>query len=241
MSMPRAGDQPVPNRETRATPWRTLSAGQTCSWPRRALLSVQHSSGRPTFSAGGPSHRVLAGPARGRETDIALGDFNSAADGSATHTYAALTKRFRDGWLANDDSGLTCCQDQKQTNLTSKLATRIDLVLSRRGAKAVKTRRVGVTPFQASPAAVAIRPRWRGGHPPARLIKQRKDRASWTPARTVARVGPATASRTTVGHCVLRTTVGHCVLRTTAGQLRASRTTVRMILVLLAGSDPPHD
>src|SRR6478672_9608963 len=33
----------------------------------------------------------LAGPARGRGADIALGDFNSAADGSTTATYAALT------------------------------------------------------------------------------------------------------------------------------------------------------
>ena len=100
----------------------------------------------------------LAGPARGRGTDIALGDFNSAADGSTTHTYAALTKRFRDAWLVNDDPGLTCCQDQTLTNPTSKLATRIDLVLSRRGAKTVKTHRVGVTPFQASP------PLWPSDH-----------------------------------------------------------------------------
>ena len=93
----------------------------------------------------------LAGPARGRDADIALGDFNSAADGGATHSYAAPTKRFGGAWLANDEPGWACCQDQKQTNPTSKLATRIDLVLSRWGAKAVKTRRVGVTPLQTSP------------------------------------------------------------------------------------------
>jgi len=46
--------------------------------------------------------------------------------------------------------------------------------------------------------------------------------------------------RTTVVHCVLRTTVVHCVLRTTVVHC-VLRTTVRMILVLLAGSDPPHD
>ncbi len=100
----------------------------------------------------------LAGPARGRGTDIALGDFNSAADGSTTHTYAALTKRFRDAWLVNDDPGLTCCQDQKLTNPTSKLAIRIDLVLSRRGAKTVEAHQVGVTPFQPSP------PLWPSDH-----------------------------------------------------------------------------
>lgn len=93
----------------------------------------------------------LAGPARGRGTDIALGDFNSAADGSTTPTYAALTKRFRDAWLVNDDPGVTCCQDPTLTNPTSKLYIRIDLVLIRRGARAVEAHRVGATPFEATP------------------------------------------------------------------------------------------
>jgi endonuclease/exonuclease/phosphatase family metal-dependent hydrolase len=100
----------------------------------------------------------LAGPARGRGTDIALGDFNSRADGSTTDTYAALTERFRDAWLVNDDPGVTCCQDPTLTNPGSQLATRVDLILSRRGAKAVEAHRVGTAPFQASP------PLWPSDH-----------------------------------------------------------------------------
>jgi endonuclease/exonuclease/phosphatase family metal-dependent hydrolase len=100
----------------------------------------------------------LAGPARGRGADIALGDFNSAASGTTTATYTALTKRFRDAWLVNDDPGLTCCQDPTLANPTSRFATRLDLILSRHGAKAVEAHRVGVTPFQASP------PLWPSDH-----------------------------------------------------------------------------
>ena len=100
----------------------------------------------------------LAGPARGRGADIALGDFNSAADGSTTATYAALTSRFRDAWRINDDPGPTCCQDPTLTNPESKLAIRIDLILSRRGARPVEAHRVGVAPFQAKP------PLWPSDH-----------------------------------------------------------------------------
>ena len=93
----------------------------------------------------------LAGPARGRGTDLALGDFNSAADGSTTDTYAALTDQFRDAWRGNDDPGVTCCQDPTLTNSTSQLGIRVDLILSRRGAKPVEAHRVGTAPFRASP------------------------------------------------------------------------------------------
>ena len=94
----------------------------------------------------------LAGPARGRGTDIVLGDFNSAADGSTTDSYAALTGRFRDAWRVNDDDpGVTCCQVPTLTNPTSQLTIRIDLILSRRSAKPIEAHRVGITPFRASP------------------------------------------------------------------------------------------
>lgn len=100
----------------------------------------------------------LAGPARGRGTDIAVGDFNSAADGSTTATYAALTRRFRDAWSVNNGPGLTCCQDPTLTNPDSRFSVRIDLILSRQGAKAVEAHRVGIAPFQARP------PLWPSDH-----------------------------------------------------------------------------
>lgn len=94
----------------------------------------------------------LAGPALGRGADIVTGDFNSAADGSTTTSYAQLTKRFRDAWRVNGaDPGLSCCENETLTNLSPSLTSRIDLVLSRSGAKAVSAVLVGATPFQAAP------------------------------------------------------------------------------------------
>lgn len=100
----------------------------------------------------------LAGPARARGTVIAVGDFNSAADGSTTSSYAALTSRFRDAWSIHPRwSGFTCCQNGTLTNPTSELASRIDLVLVR-GAGVRTARVVGNTPFQAAP------PFWASDH-----------------------------------------------------------------------------
>ncbi len=105
----------------------------------------------------------LAGPARGG-TIIAVGDFNSAADGSTTTSYAQLTApgRFRDAW---DESllgpGFSCCQDSNTpplapgalNNPVSTLHSRIDLVLGRGAARPIgdATVLVGDTPFQAQP------------------------------------------------------------------------------------------
>jgi endonuclease/exonuclease/phosphatase family metal-dependent hydrolase len=98
----------------------------------------------------------LAGPARGRGADIAVGDFNSAADGSTTASYALLTKRFRDAWRVNrGDPGLTCCQNETLTNPVPQLRSRIDLVLSRGGAKAVRAVVVGAAPVRATPPLYA--------------------------------------------------------------------------------------
>jgi endonuclease/exonuclease/phosphatase family metal-dependent hydrolase len=93
----------------------------------------------------------LAGPARGDGAVIATGDFNSAADGSTTTTYAALTSRFVDAWSTNRHSpGLTCCQSSPLSNPVTQLASRIDLVLGRRGARPTEAHLVGATPFQAT-------------------------------------------------------------------------------------------
>ena len=103
----------------------------------------------------------LAGPALGPGADVAVGDFNSAADGSTTTTYASLTKRFKDAWLVKanrGDPGLTCCQNETLTNPVSQLGSRIDLVLSRQGAKSLAADVVGDVPFQAVP------PLWASDH-----------------------------------------------------------------------------
>ena len=112
----------------------------------------------------------LAGPAKGG-TVIATGDFNSAADGSTTTSYAQLTApgKLRDAW---DESvlgeGLTCCQSSTTpplapgalNNPVSTLRTRIDLVLSRGAARSVPDRAVvvGDVPFQGAP------PFWASDH-----------------------------------------------------------------------------
>jgi len=105
----------------------------------------------------------LAGPAKGG-TVIATGDFNSAADGSNTGSYALLTApgKFRDLW--NEEllgPGYTCCQRSNTpplapgalNNPVSTLDTRIDLILSRGAARPAwpKAELVGDTQFQAEP------------------------------------------------------------------------------------------
>lgn len=84
-------------------------------------------------------------------TVIAVGDFNSAADGSNTTTYAALTSDyFRDAWWAGSGPELTCCQNESLSNATSELDKRIDLVLTH-AAHPVDAYVVGATPFRATP------------------------------------------------------------------------------------------
>ena len=103
----------------------------------------------------------LAGPGRGG-TIIATGDFNSAADGSTTTSYAQLTApgKYRDAWdEATLGSGSTCCQRSNTpplapgalNNPASTLDTRIDLVLGRGSARAESAVVVGDTPFQVVP------------------------------------------------------------------------------------------
>ena len=155
-SRPSHPRSPVPPR-SRSTAAGSPSTGATGA--RRFHLSSTHlEQGSVPAVQVAQAAEFLAGPARGRGADIALGDFNSAADGSTTATYAALTQRFRDAWLVNRAPGLTCCRNPTLTTPSPALATRIDLVLSRRGAKAVEAHRVGVAPFQASP------PLWPSDH-----------------------------------------------------------------------------
>lgn len=98
----------------------------------------------------------LAGPAKGG-TVVATGDFNSAADGSTTGSYAQLTApgKFRDAWdEAQLGPGLTCCQEPTLSNSEPTLQTRIDLILSRGAARSDGDEAEvvgGDTPFQMEP------------------------------------------------------------------------------------------
>ena len=102
----------------------------------------------------------LAGPARADGAVIATGDFNSAADGSTTRTYAILTKSyFDDAWDTNPgDPGFSCCQNETLTNPASQSSTRIDLVLTHAASRALDAVLVGDMPFEANP------PFWASDH-----------------------------------------------------------------------------
>lgn len=97
------------------------------------------------------AQEFLAGPAFGPGADIAVGDFNSAADGSTTTSYASLTSAFNDAWVVNGgDPGYTCCQHPTLTNPVTRAGSRIDLVLSHGDVAPVAARLVGNVPFQAT-------------------------------------------------------------------------------------------
>lgn len=97
--------------------------------------------------------RVVKAPG----TVIAVGDFNSAADGSQTASYGMLTADyFRDAWWAGEGAGLTCCQDEDLA-LSSPFGTRIDLVLTH-AAHPLSAEVVGGTPFRSTA------PRWASDH-----------------------------------------------------------------------------
>ena len=65
---------------------------------------------------------------------IAVGDFNSAADGSTTPTYGVLKRAgLEDAWSAVNpqEAGFTCCQAGDLLNAESRLGRRIDLIFTR--------------------------------------------------------------------------------------------------------------
>ena len=63
---------------------------------------------------------------------IATGDFNSAADGSNTRSYAILTDYFSDMWRESRHGlGLTCCQADMLQNPESDYSVRIDLIMGK--------------------------------------------------------------------------------------------------------------
>ena len=110
------------------------------------------------------AQEFLAGPADGPGADVALGDFNSAADGGTTDSYDALTGWFRDAWAVNPgDSGSTSGQNATLTNPVSQLDQRIDLVLLHGAVRTVEAHVVGDQPFR-SPSTQPPRPIWPSDH-----------------------------------------------------------------------------
>lgn len=78
------------------------------------------------------AREFLAGPARTRRALVAVGDFNSAADGSTTGSYRILTADLHDAWAVNPtDPGHTSGRDGTLSDPTSQLTRRIDLILTR--------------------------------------------------------------------------------------------------------------
>lgn len=87
---------------------------------------------------------------------LAVGDFNSASDGSNTTTYADLTSDyFRDAAAGVGD---TCCQAGSLAVATSQLHERIDLVLAHGPFQPVSATRTGATPF------ASTAPYWASDH-----------------------------------------------------------------------------
>lgn len=109
------------------------------------------------------AREFVAGPASSRRAVIAVGDFNSAADGSTTQSYDLLTDTLTDAWGINtEDPGYTSGQNGSLSNETSQLNRRIDLVLTRSSCrttvKPLEAHVVGDTAFQDTA------PRWPSDH-----------------------------------------------------------------------------
>jgi endonuclease/exonuclease/phosphatase family metal-dependent hydrolase len=90
---------------------------------------------------------------------IALGDFNSPADGSGTPTYRALTAVLHDAWAAARpaDPGWTCCRSLGDA--AAREGIRIDLVLTSGDWPVTGAALVGERPFRAAPP-----PLWASDH-----------------------------------------------------------------------------
>jgi len=92
---------------------------------------------------------------------IALGDFNSRADGLGTPTYLALTTAMADAWNAvhPSDAGYTWGQAELLDNAAGQESIRIDLILSTEEWPVDSVVRTGSTPFRQDPP-----PLWASDH-----------------------------------------------------------------------------
>lgn len=95
-------------------------------------------------------NEAIAGPLVSHgQALIAVGDYNSDANGTTTATYANLTgSGLDDAWSDTHpgDLGLTCCHDELLDNTTASFGTRIDLVLHRGPVRAQSADIVGEAP-----------------------------------------------------------------------------------------------
>ena len=102
----------------------------------------------------------LAGPASYEGALVAVGDFNSAADGSTTTSYGLLTGALADAWGANRQApGFTCCQASDLANKKSELRSRIDLILTRAVVQVLPAHVIGNKRFEKKTA-----PFWPSDH-----------------------------------------------------------------------------
>lgn len=88
---------------------------------------------------------------------ILIGDFNSAADGSTTASYNAITSSgYTDAYSAANpgDEGFTCCQAADLKNTSSTLDRRIDLIFFRSNIDAISAQRVGEAPEDRTPSGL---------------------------------------------------------------------------------------
>jgi endonuclease/exonuclease/phosphatase family metal-dependent hydrolase len=87
---------------------------------------------------------------------IALGDFNSPADGSLTPTYRKLTAVLHDAWTAARpaDPGFTCCQAPSLADARRREYTRIDLVLTTEDWAVSRVERTVDQPLRSAPPPV---------------------------------------------------------------------------------------
>lgn len=90
------------------------------------------------------------------EPVIMVGDFNSAADGSTTGSYAHLTSRLTDAFALTNpgDVGYTCCQAADLMNTESALTRRIDLILYRGNINVAWSQRVGEATSDRTPSGL---------------------------------------------------------------------------------------
>jgi hypothetical protein len=103
------------------------------------------------------ANELLAGPANAAMPLVFVGDFNSAADGTSTATYANLIAAgLQDAWthVLPGDPGYTSTQNADLMNPISLLSERIDLVLHRGGFSALDVELVGENPADRTPSGL---------------------------------------------------------------------------------------
>jgi endonuclease/exonuclease/phosphatase family metal-dependent hydrolase len=85
---------------------------------------------------------------------VLVGDFNSAANGSTTMSYATVAGKFTDAYAQANPGmpGYTCCSDIAAAQFT--LGERIDIVFFRGGVTAQAVELVGIDPSKRSPAGL---------------------------------------------------------------------------------------